>query len=63
MATVYLGLGSNIDAGRNLRLAMGELRRQHERVARQWRSLSDEQLAHAQPVLPVAVGLAEWGLV
>lgn len=25
--------------------------------------LSDEQLAHAQPVLPVAVGLAEWGLV
>jgi 2-amino-4-hydroxy-6-hydroxymethyldihydropteridine diphosphokinase len=27
VATVYLGLGSNIDAGRNLRLAMGELRR------------------------------------
>lgn len=27
MATVYLGLGSNIDADRNLRLAMGELRR------------------------------------
>jgi type IV pilus assembly protein PilM len=25
--------------------------------------LSDEQLSHAQPVLPVAVGLAEWGLV
>ena len=25
--------------------------------------LSDEQLAHAQPVLPVAVGLAEWGLI
>lgn len=27
MATVYLGLGSNIDAERNLRLAIGELRR------------------------------------
>lgn len=27
MATVYLGLGSNIDAEKNLRLAMGELRR------------------------------------
>ena len=26
MATVYLGLGSNIDAERNLRLAVGELR-------------------------------------
>lgn len=27
MATVYLGLGSNIDAEKNLRLAVGELRR------------------------------------
>lgn len=27
MAIVYLGLGSNIDAGKNLRLAVGELRR------------------------------------
>jgi 2-amino-4-hydroxy-6-hydroxymethyldihydropteridine diphosphokinase len=27
VATVYLGLGSNIDAEKNLRLAMGELRR------------------------------------
>jgi 2-amino-4-hydroxy-6-hydroxymethyldihydropteridine diphosphokinase len=27
VATVYLGLGSNIDAERNLRLAIGELRR------------------------------------
>lgn len=27
MATVYLGLGSNIDAGKNLRLAVAELRR------------------------------------
>ena len=26
MATVYLGLGSNIDAGKNLRLAVAELR-------------------------------------
>jgi 2-amino-4-hydroxy-6-hydroxymethyldihydropteridine diphosphokinase len=27
LAIVYLGLGSNIDAGKNLRLAVGELRR------------------------------------
>jgi hypothetical protein len=25
--------------------------------------LTEEQLAQVQPVLPVAVGLAEWGLV
>ena len=29
MATVYLGLGSNIDAGKNLRIAVGALRRRY----------------------------------
>ena len=32
MASVYLGLGSNIDPARNLPLAIGELRRRYSGV-------------------------------
>ena len=49
--------------GRFLELRLTPVKLLGESVEVGRTGLSEEQLAQAQPVLPVAVGLAEWGLV